>query len=80
VDKPRLLAMPAGGTLDGDKVMKRHEVLSLLERFPELVDGDDDLLNELITDSKPERADMDAMRPDRTSKNESDERPAKHPR
>jgi hypothetical protein len=42
-----------GGPMKED-VMRRNEVLSLLERFPELVDGDDELLHELITEAGPE--------------------------
>ena len=40
--------------------MKRQEVLSLLERYPEFFDGDDELLHELITDSHPEPAERDS--------------------
>jgi hypothetical protein len=65
----------------GDNVMKRQEVLSLLERFPELVDGDDDLLNELITDdTKPDRPEKIVGRSEPLPKPEFDERLAKQPR
>ncbi|HEV2972084.1 MAG TPA: hypothetical protein VGY55_19080 [Pirellulales bacterium] len=60
--------------------MKRNEVLSLLERFPELVDGDDDLLNELITDTNPDRPEKNFERSEPLPKPEFDERLAKQPR
>jgi hypothetical protein len=60
--------------------MKRQEVLSLLERYPEFFDGDDELLHDLITDSHPEPADRDAARSESTWKADSDERSAKQPR
>ena len=60
--------------------MKRQEVLSLLERYPEFFDGDDELLHELITDSRPEAVERDTARSDSAWKNESDERSAKQPR
>jgi hypothetical protein len=61
--------------------MKRHEVLSLLERFPELVDGDDDLLNELISDdTKPDRPEKNIARSEPLPKPEFDDRLVKQPR
>jgi len=60
--------------------MKRQEVLSLLERYPEFFDGDDELLHELITDSRPEPAERDTARSESVWKTESDERSAKQPR
>ncbi len=60
--------------------MKRQEVLSLLERYPEFFDGDDELLHELITDSHPEPAERDSARSESIWRSDSDERPAKQPR
>jgi hypothetical protein len=60
--------------------MKRQEVLSLLERFPELFDGDDELLHDLITDSHPEPAEKDAARSEPMWRADSEDRPAKQPR
>jgi hypothetical protein len=64
--------------------MKRQEVLSLLERYPEFFDGDDELLHELITDSRPEASERDAARSEPIAatlwKTESDDRSAKQPR
>jgi hypothetical protein len=60
--------------------MKRQEVLSLLERYPEFFDGDDELLHELITDSRPEPNERDMARSEPMSRAESDERSAKQPR
>jgi hypothetical protein len=68
----------AGGPKKED-VMRRNEVLSLLERFPELVDGDDDLLRDLIVEAGPEppetedkraggHSDRNADSPDRLAK------------
>lgn len=60
--------------------MKRQEVLSLLERYPEFFDGDDELLRELISDSSPEPAEKETARAEPKWKTEADERPTKLPR
>ena len=61
--------------------MRRNEVLSLLERFPELVDGDDDLLHELFAEAGPELPDKEPARPiEPVSSVAVHERPAMQPR
>jgi hypothetical protein len=62
--------------------MRRNEVLSLLERFPELVDGDDDeLLHTLISEAGPELSEKDPTRPiEALSKVDAHGRPVKQPR
>ena len=60
--------------------MKRQEVLSLLERFPDLLDVDDELLHDLITDTNPEPADKEVPRSEPMWRADSEDRPAKQPR
>ena len=63
--------------------MKRNEVLSLLERFPELVDGDDDeLLHTLIAEAGPELPEEEHERPTAQAKSttEPHDWSAKRPR
>jgi len=60
--------------------MKRQEVLSLLERFPDLLDVDDELLHDLFTDTNPEPAEKDAARSEPVWRAESEDRSAKQPR
>ena len=60
--------------------MIRQEVLSLLERYPELFDGDDELLHDLITDSNPEPAEREVARSEPIWRTDSEDRPAKQPR
>jgi hypothetical protein len=60
-----------GGPTKED-VMRRNEVLSLLERFPELVDGDDELLHDLIVEAGPEPPDADDERAAAHSKTNAD--------
>jgi hypothetical protein len=54
--------------------MRRNEVLSLLERFPELVDGDDDLLHELIAEAGPELPEREDLPTSALSTAKSDDR------
>jgi hypothetical protein len=60
--------------------MKRQEVLSLLERYPEFFDGDDELLHELITESRPEPTERESARCEPMWKTDSEEQSAKQPR
>jgi hypothetical protein len=62
--------------------MRRNEVLSLLERFPELVDGDDDLLHDLIVEAGPEppETEDDRAQPRLEKKVDSPDRFANWPR
>jgi hypothetical protein len=63
--------------------MRRNEVLSLLERFPELVDGDDDeLLRTLMAEAGPELPEKELERPTAQSKSTADPQDwsAKRPR
>jgi hypothetical protein len=67
-------ASTVSGRPTKENVMRRNEVLSLLERFPELVDGDDDLLHELIAEAGPELPEREDQPRSAHSTAKSDER------
>ena len=72
----------SGGPLQED-IMRRTEVLSLLERFPELVDGDDDeLLPALFAEAATELGEKEDERSTAQSISTADphDRTAKRPR
>ena len=60
--------------------MQRQEVLSLLERFPELIDGDDDLLHDLMTDAKFDLTESDIAPLEQAAKIAREEQLSKRPR
>lgn len=60
--------------------MKRQDVLTLLERHPDLFDADDELLRQLLLDSPAEPAERDNPRPEPLWRSEVIERPVKSPR
>ncbi len=60
--------------------MKRQEVVALLERFPELFDGDDELLEELTAEMRANRDDDNAESPNGKARVEAENWESRRPR